>query len=95
MIPAGVKVFLASHQIDLRNGPNSLLPQVRDAGGDPFNSSLYVFRPKRADRIKIVLVGWIRGLPRLEVVGRLSEPDIRVDTIDVKKPVIIKGTESC
>jgi transposase len=27
---------------------------VRDAGSDPFNGSLYVFRAKRADRIKIV-----------------------------------------
>ncbi|MER8873396.1 IS66 family insertion sequence element accessory protein TnpB [Mesorhizobium sp. M0814] len=27
---------------------------VRDAGSDPFNGELYVFRAKRADRIKIV-----------------------------------------
>ena len=27
---------------------------MRDAGADPFNGSLYVFRAKRADRIKIV-----------------------------------------
>lgn len=27
---------------------------MRDAGSDPFNGSLYVFRAKRADRIKIV-----------------------------------------
>ena len=54
MIPAGVKVFLASHPIDFRKGPDSLLSLVRDAGSDPFNGSLYVFRAKRADRIKIV-----------------------------------------
>lgn len=54
MIPAGVKVFLASHPIDFRKGPDSLLSLVRDAGNDPFNGSLYVFRAKRADRIKIV-----------------------------------------
>jgi transposase len=29
------------------------LSLVRDAGNDPFNGSLYVFRAKRADRIKI------------------------------------------
>ncbi|MBB3948595.1 transposase [Rhizobium skierniewicense] len=51
MIPAGVKVFLASHPIDFRKGPDGLLSLVRDAGSDPFNGSLYVFR---ADRIKIV-----------------------------------------
>lgn len=54
MIPAGVKVFLASHPVDFRKGPDSLLSLVRDAGNDPFNGMLYVFRAKRADRIKIV-----------------------------------------
>lgn len=41
MIPAGVKVFLASHPIDFRKGPYSLLSLVRDAGSDPFNGALY------------------------------------------------------
>jgi transposase len=54
MIPSGAKVFLASHPIDFRKGPDSLLSLVRDAGSDPFNGALYVFRAKRADRIKIV-----------------------------------------
>jgi transposase len=54
MIPSGVKVFLASHPIDFRKGPNSLLSLVRDAGSDHFNGALYVFRAKRADRVKIV-----------------------------------------
>ena len=53
MIPAGTKIFLASHPVDFREGPDSLLALVRDAGSDPFNGSLYVFRAKRADRIKI------------------------------------------
>ncbi|MDR9777423.1 IS66 family insertion sequence element accessory protein TnpB [Rhizobium hidalgonense] len=53
MIPAGAKVFLASHPVDFRKGPDSLLALVRDAGSNPFNGSLYVFRAKRADRIKI------------------------------------------
>jgi transposase len=54
MIPSGAKVFLASHPIDFRKGPDSLLALVREAGNDPFNGALYVFRAKRADRIKIV-----------------------------------------
>lgn len=54
MIPSSVKVFLASHPVDFRKGPDSLLSLVRDAGNDPFNGALYVFRAKRADRIKIV-----------------------------------------
>lgn len=54
MIPAGVKVFLASHPVDFRKGPDGLMALVRDAGADPFGGALYVFRTKRADRIKIV-----------------------------------------
>ncbi|EPE93600.1 IS66 family insertion sequence element accessory protein TnpB [Rhizobium grahamii] len=54
MIPSGVKVFLASHPIDFRKGPDSLLSLVRDTGNDPYNGALYVFRAKRADRVKIV-----------------------------------------
>lgn len=54
MIPSGVKVFLASQPIDFRKGMDSLLALVRDSGCDPFCGSLYVFRAKRADRIRIV-----------------------------------------
>lgn len=54
MIPAGVKVYLASHPVDFRKGPDGLLALVRDAGADPFDGALYVFRAKRADRIKVV-----------------------------------------
>lgn len=50
MIPSGVKVFLASHPVDFRKGPDSLLSLVRDAGSDPFNGALYVFRAKRGQR---------------------------------------------
>jgi transposase len=35
-------------------GPVSLMALVRDGGVDPFNGALYVFRSKRADRVKIV-----------------------------------------
>jgi transposase len=53
MIPVGVKVFLASHPVDFRKGPDGLMALVRDVGADPFSGALYVFRAKRADRIKI------------------------------------------
>jgi transposase len=54
MMPSGVKVYLASEPVDFRKGPDSLLSLVRDAGSDPFSGALYVFRAKRADRVKIV-----------------------------------------
>jgi transposase len=54
MMLSGVKVYLASQPVDFRKGPDSLLSLVRDAGSDPFSGALYVFRAKRADRVKIV-----------------------------------------
>lgn len=54
MMPSGVKVYLASEPVDFRKGPDSLLSLVRDGGHDPFSGALYVFRAKRADRVKIV-----------------------------------------
>ncbi|MDA9481391.1 transposase, partial [Bradyrhizobium sp. CCBAU 11445] len=50
MIPSGVKVYLASHPVDVRKGIDGLVALVRDAGSDPFDCALYVFRAKRADR---------------------------------------------
>jgi transposase len=54
MIPSAAKVFLASQPVDFRKGPDGLMSLVREAGADPFSGALYVFRSKRADRIKIV-----------------------------------------
>ena len=58
MIPSGARVLLRAGAVDFRKGPDGLVSLVRDAGADPFNGSLYVFRSKRADRIKIV---WFDG----------------------------------
>lgn len=58
MIPSGVEVYVASTPVDFRKGPVSLMALVRDGGVDPFNGALYVFRSKRADKIKIV---WFDG----------------------------------
>jgi transposase len=54
MIPQGARVLLRAAAVDFRKGPEGLVSLVRDAGADPFDGSLYVFRAKRADRIKIV-----------------------------------------
>ena len=40
--------------VDFRKGAAGLMALVRDGGADPFNGALYVFRSKRADRIKAV-----------------------------------------
>ena len=54
MIPSQVPVFVATRTVDFRKGPDGLMALARDAGADPFRGALFVFRAKRADRIKIV-----------------------------------------
>jgi transposase len=54
MIPAGAKVYVTTRPVDFRKGPDGLAALVRDMGADPFSGALYVFRAKRADRVKIV-----------------------------------------
>ena len=67
MIPAGVQVYVASMPVDFRKGATGLMALVRDGGADPFSGALYVFRSKRADRIKAV---WFDGVDN---VGRKKE----------------------
>jgi transposase len=54
--PTGaVKVLVATRPVDFRKGADGLAALVRETiGADPFSGSVYVFRAKRADRIKLV-----------------------------------------
>src|SRR5687768_9820656 len=54
MIGSGVVVYVSCQPVDFRKGAASLMALVRDGGLDPFNGALYVFRSKRADRVRIV-----------------------------------------
>ena len=63
MIASGVVVYVSCQPVDFRKGAASLMALVRDAGLDPFNGALYVFRSHR-------LVGRLRGLPVCENPGR-------------------------
>jgi transposase len=58
MIPPGVQVYVESTSVEFRKGASGLMALVRDGGADPFNGALYVFRSKRADRLKAV---WFDG----------------------------------
>jgi transposase len=52
---AGVKVLVATRPVDFRRGADSLAALVRDAlGHDPFSGTIFIFRSKRADRLKIL-----------------------------------------
>ncbi len=91
MIPSGVKVFLASHPIDFRKGIDGLLSLVRDTGSDPFDGALYIFRAKRADRIKIV---WWDGTGVVLYTKRLEKaqfcwPNIGNSRVQLNHPQLL------
>ena len=54
--PTGaVRVMVATRPVDFRKGAEGLAALVRESlGADPFSGAVYVFRARRADRIKLV-----------------------------------------
>jgi len=54
--PSGaVRVMVATRPVDFRKGAEGLSALVREImAADPFSGTVYVFRAKRADRIKLV-----------------------------------------
>src|ERR1700709_2927343 len=51
-----VRVMLATRPVDFRKGMDGRPALVRDAmGADPFSGTVYVFRSKRADRVKLLV----------------------------------------
>ena len=54
--PTGaVRVMVATRPVDFRKGAEGLAALVRDLmQTDPFDGAIYVFRAKRADRVKMV-----------------------------------------
>ncbi len=54
-VPAGLRVLIATKPVDFRRGADGLAALVRETlGEDPFSGTIYVFRSKRADRVKMV-----------------------------------------
>ena len=54
--PTGaVRVMVATRPVDFRKGAEGLATLVRETMmADPFSGAVYVFRAKRADRIKLI-----------------------------------------
>ena len=53
--PAGVRVLIATKPVDFRRGDDSLAALAREElQRDPFSDVIFVFRSKRADRLKIL-----------------------------------------
>ena len=57
--PTGaVRVMMATRPVDFRKGVDGLAALVRESmGADPFSGTVYVFRAKRADRVKLLFWG--------------------------------------
>ena len=50
-----VRVLVVTGPVDFRKGAEGLAALVRDVmGADPFDGAVYVFRAKRADRVKLL-----------------------------------------
>lgn len=54
--PSGsIRVLVATKPVDFRKGAEGLAALVREAmQADPFSGTVYVFRAKRADRVKLL-----------------------------------------
>jgi len=54
-VPAGMRVLVATKPVDFRRGADRLAALVREnLGHDPFSGTIFIFRSKRADRLKIL-----------------------------------------
>ena len=52
-VAAGMRVLVATKPVDFRKGANGLAALVRERlGHDPFSGTIFIFRSKRADRLK-------------------------------------------
>jgi transposase len=76
-VPPGVRILLAAQPVDFRKGMDGLAALVQQAlRADPFAGDVFIFRPKRADRVKILVydgTGLVLYSKRLEA-GRFTWP---------------------
>ena len=55
-VPAGMRVLVATRPVDFRKGADGLVALVSETlGNDPFSGTVFVFRSKRTDRVKILV----------------------------------------
>lgn len=75
-----MKVFVATRPVDFRKGIDGLALAVQEMfGHDPFCGAAFVFRSKRADRIKLLVwdqTGMVLVHKRLEG-GKFVWPQVR------------------
>ena len=75
-----IEVLLATQPVDFRKQADSLAALVQEAlGADPFSGAVYVFRSKRADRVKLV---WWDGTGLVLLSKRLEGASFRWPDIE-------------
>ena len=78
-VASGLKVLIATKPVDFRKGMDGLAALVKEhLGADPFSGAVFVFRAKRADRLKLIVwdgTGLCLFAKRLED-GRFRWPKI-------------------
>jgi transposase len=106
-VPAGMRVLVAARPIDFRKGADGLVALVSETlRDDPFSGTVFVFRSKRADRIKIVVwdgsglvlfwkrleQGAFRWPPVTDGVMRLTSAQLAalVDGMDGDVPIFVE-----
>ena len=74
--PTGpVRVLVATKPVDFRKGMDGLAALVKDQmRADPFSGVIWVFRAKRADRVKLI---WWDGTGLCLFAKRLEDGDFR------------------
>ena len=86
-LPTSVRIWLATRATDLRKSFDSLAELVRQQlQGDPLSGQLFVFRNKRADRIKLLYWdddGFVIVYKRLEA-GTFRFPQGETNGVEIR-----------
>jgi len=86
-LPTSVRIWLASQATDLRKSFDSLAELVRQQlASDPLSGQLFVFRNKRADRVKLLYWdedGFVIVYKRLEA-GTFRFPRVETASVEIR-----------
>jgi len=78
--PGGARVMVATAPVDFRKGMDGLAALVKDQmRADPFSGVIWVFRSRRADRVKLV---WWDGTGLCLLAKRLEDGQFRWPKIE-------------
>ena len=73
---SGLRVVVATRPVDFRKGHDGLVAVVEhELGLDPYSGVVFVFRPKRVDRIKVL---WWDGTGLVLASKRLEQGPVRL-----------------